>query len=141
MKSDHANKLKSLKKQLSNVQRNLNVWARNNNTVNINNLMNMNDEDDLRNEKSSLKRKIKHLAASQLIGRQILEKTIDEIYQTLLKLPGYKSRYTRIASNNETFGAISLAKINIQSIANTLIGYNTSPTKEKSKSPPSPCKY
>ena len=54
--------------------------------------MNMNDEDDLRNEKSSLKRKIKHLAASQLIGRQIIEKTIDEIYQTLLKLPGYKSQ-------------------------------------------------
>ena len=95
----------------------------------------MNDEDELVREKSSLTRKIKHLAESQLIGRQILEKTIDEIYQTLLKLPGYKSRYTRIALNNETFGAISLAKINIQSIANTLIGYTT---KEKSKSPPPP---
>ena len=129
-KREREQKLKKLKNRLTNVKRNLNYY---NNTTentnrNINNLLNMNDEDDLRNEARSLKGKLKRAETRDDTEEQI----ITTIYNKLSKQKGFESRYLRIArANNINMGAVSLAKTNIERIVSEMMK-----KKNKRKSPP-----
>ena len=124
-------RISKLKKELNNATRNISYHAMNNNNL-INKLMNINDEDDLRNQIISLKGKIKRLE-SQNIATYKLIKITDKIYEKIAKQKGFTSRYLSIAkANNINMGAVSLAKSNIQDIVYPLVIRNVKSIQNKS---------
>ena len=132
-KREREQKLRRLKNRLTKVKRNLNYYNYNTNR-NINNILNMNDEDDLRSEARSLKGKMKRAETRD----DTEERIITTIYDKLSKQKGFESRYLRIArANNINMGAVSLAKTNIERIVSELMKKNKrkSPPKQIKKSP------
>ena len=122
-------KLINIKQQLKNVDKNLNWWKRNNENNNINKLMEMNSIDELKYEKVSLKSKLRRLRKKD-VDHDKQTMVINQLYKLLSKKQGFQSKYTRIAKmNNQTSGAVSLAKQNIHYIVAKLLSIRNNTNK------------
>lgn len=140
--NDREARVRKLKTELNKAKRNLAYYNKNNSSLSLNNILEMNDEDEVRAQIISLKAKIKRIESQNVDDYKLLKIT-DRIYNDISKQKGFKSRYLTIAkTNNINMGAVSLAKSNIQNIVYSLVVRNMmqrqTKSNKKNKSPTKP---